>query len=251
MSREIVQSLLTLKGIEGVIFAGRRSRAYFYGIESILDRTKQMLAQGVIQVLENIPETFDSFMFQFSTNTVYLYKLEHGTVLIIVTTPELQQREYQQIISKLKQLFRADPYQTTNIIKQLIGTTSSPSLTTQPTPPPSTTPTAPVAPTYQLKELLDQLNYLSNFTAQFLGKMVVANYWKATRPQTIWLSEFDIDRYAQISHPHPGIGCTEDQYQELREWTKNYLKRCKQVIRNLDQIIKEETQKNTKLKLIL
>jgi hypothetical protein len=52
------------------------------------------------------------------------------------------------------------------------------------------------------------LNKLSLFTTQYLGKVVVTNYWKSSRPASTWLSEFEIDRSGQITHPkQAAISC--------------------------------------------
>ncbi len=258
MSREVIQSLLTLSGVTGVILANRRNRPYFFGVDSLLDRTRQMLAQGLLQIAENIPDTFDTFTFYFAGSSVFVYKLGQGTLMIVITSSQLQINEYQQIIAKIKHLVEVDPYNTIGTLRSLLGTPTSPSpISTTPSaqmPAPTqipSTPAVPVAAEHQLSELLQQLNQLSKFTTQFLGKVVVANYWKSTRPQTVWLAEFDIDRNAQLSHPKPNAGCSPDQHQQIKQWVKEYMKRCQQVIRNFDQLVHQECTKTAPLNLIL
>lgn len=262
MSREVIQSLLSLSGVSGVVLASRRNRPYFYGFNNMLDRTKQMLAQGLLQIAENIPDTFDTFTFHFADSSVFVYKLGQGTLMIVITSSQLQINEYWQIIAKIKHLVAIDPYNTIGTLRSLLGTPTNPSpISTNPSaqiPIPTQIPTQipsppapPVAPEYQLSELLQQLNQLSKFTTQFLGKVVVANYWKSTRPQTVWLAEFDIDRNGQLSHPKPNAGCSADQHQQIKQWVKEYMKRCQQVIRNFDQLVRQECTKTAPLNLIL
>jgi hypothetical protein len=94
---------------------------------------------------------------------------------------------------------------------------------------------------YKLDELLAALNKLSSFTTQYLGKVVVTNYWKSSRPDSAWLSEFEIDRSGQISHPQQkAIACTPAQHQQIQLWVTAYIKRCKQVIRNFDQMLEQD-----------
>lgn len=255
MSREIIQSLFSLTGVGGLILANPKTRPYFFGIETVLDRTKQMLTQGVLQVIQNIPDTFDNFAFHFNANSVFVYKLAQGTVLIIMTSPELRINEFHQIMAKVKQLIATDPYNTIGILKSLMGSTSQ--STTQPnagissTPSPAVAVSPSIAATYQIKDMLVQLNHLSKFTSGYLGKMVVINYWKASRPQTALLAEFEIDRQGQINHPKPNTGCSEEQHREIKAWTNAYIQRCQQVIRNFAEIVKQDCAQAQPIDLIL
>lgn len=252
MSREIIRNLLSLSGISGVVLVNRRTRPYFYAMENLLDRTKQMLAQGLLQITESIPDTFDTFSFYFAGSSVFIYRLGQGTLMIVITNPELRTDEYQQVIAKIMHLVTVDPYNTIATLRSLLGTTSSPHPTsTAPSARLPSTPAPPVAPEYKLSEILQQLNHLSQFTTQYLGKMVVANYWKSTRPETVWLAEFEIDRYAQLSHPRASDGCSPDQQEQIKRWVKEYIKRCQQVIRNFDQLVRHECTKTNPLNLIL
>jgi len=94
---------------------------------------------------------------------------------------------------------------------------------------------------YKLDELLVALNKLSNFTTQYLGKVVVTNYWKSSRPTSSWLAEFEIDRSGQISHPkQTAISLDTEQLQQIQSWVAAYIKRCKLVIRNFDQMLGQD-----------
>jgi len=253
MSRELIQSLLNLRGVSGVVLANRRNRPYFFGVENLLDRTKQMMAQGLLQIAENIPDTFDTFTFHFAGSCVFIYKLGQGTLLIAITSPELPTNEYQQIMAKIMHLVAVDPYNTIATLRSLVGTSSSShSTSTIPSAQLPSTPAAPAATEHKLSEVLQQLNHLSKFTTQYLGKVVVANYWKSTRQQTVWLAEFEIDRNAQLSHPKASTaGCSPDQQEQIKQWVKEYIKRCQQVIRNFDQLVHNDCAKTTPLNLIL
>jgi len=359
MSREVIQDFLNLAGVVGIALTNRRMRPYFYGLDSILDRTKQALGQGVLQVVENIPDGFESFEFHFVGHTVFIYKLTHGLVLLVLTDRELDLNNYGHGITKIKFLIETDTYNTVAYFKLLLGSVTQHSLpsnkwstpsaaikdiepkiatsqqsypapnaagnsrisastasvstnnvnVTAPTiaantssrnssvgtqaspvssdkPPLSSqsrnqtniqasnqidsqtgsqksvsrgdrndhdnnvaTATTPnkqvssktVASEYKLDELLTALNKLSIFTTQYLGKVVVTNYWKSTRPESSWLSEFEIDRSGNISHPkQSAIVCTTEQHTQIKLWVSVYIKRCKQVIRNFDQMLDQD-----------
>ncbi|HEY9884968.1 MAG TPA: hypothetical protein V6C98_15290, partial [Thermosynechococcaceae cyanobacterium] len=67
MKREVIQDFLNLPGIAGVALMDGRSRPYFCGIDQALNfQQKEALAQGILQVVETIPDSFDVFEFQFA-----------------------------------------------------------------------------------------------------------------------------------------------------------------------------------------
>ena len=340
MSREVIQDFLHLTGVVGIALTNRRMRPYFYGLDSVLDRTKQALGQGVLQVIENVPEGFESFEFFFANHVVFIYKLKHGLVLLVLTDRELKPVDYEQSITKIKYLIETDTYNTVAYFKLLLGSVTQQSLpsnswnatstqlgsqsqpnvqrssntasystdaiapvssratqassqtpiakqvkstTAQPdikplSPPPSTTPsqvtrsrveatasnravtsttTSSVSAKtdtqeYKLNELLGALNKLSEFTTQYLGKVVVTNYWKSSRPPALaWLTEFEIDRSGNISHPkQAALVCTKEQHQQIQAWVAAYIKRCKQVIRDFDQMIAQDCFSNRQKQIL-
>lgn len=365
MSREVIQDFLNSAGVVGISLTNRRMRPYFYGLDAVLDRTKQALGQGVLQVIENVPEGFESFEFYFAGHIVFIYKLTHGLVLLILTDRDLKLVDYSRGIAKIKYLIETDTYNTVAHFKLLLGSTTQHSLPnsnwnantpkanaqaavqneaakqrlinpisdskpetssgssstsanerirterqsnltnirasttasnanirasttasnanvqTQPNinkPPTSTTtaPTAkavatnnstqitsPTSPTklvsakndsqeYKLDELLVALNKLSHFTTQYLGKVVVTNYWKSSRPTSSWLAEFEVDRSGQISHPkEAAISCDPEQIQQIKLWVVAYIKRCKQVIRNFDQMLEQDCLDSRQRQILL
>ncbi len=353
MSREVIQDFLNSAGVVGISLTNRRMRPYFYGLDAVLDRTKQALGQGVLQVIENVPEGFESFEFHFAGHIVFIYKLTHGLVLLVLTDSHLKLSDYSRDITKIKHLIETDTYNTVAYFKLLLGSVTHPSLpnsnwkateteanvqepstiqsitspATLPNPeaiadttslspvnarvqidkqanvitsirasttasnpnsqiqsnknkpqtPPtdaaissSNTPIATNNPTqitdsptkvvsaktapqeYKLDELLVALNKLSHFTTQYLGKVVVTNYWKSSRPTSTWLSEFEVDRSGQISHPkQAAISCDPEQIQQIQSWVVAYIKRCKQVIRNFDQMLEQDCLDSRQRQILL
>jgi hypothetical protein len=373
MSREVIQDFLNLTGVVGIALTNRRMRPYFYGLDAVLDRTKQALGQGVLQVVENVPDGFESFEFHFAGHVVFIYKLTHGLVLLVLTDSSLKLVDYRRGITKVKYLIETDTYNTVSYFKLLLGSVTQHSLpntnwqsnsqpnnqqsagkaTAQTTvqdqqtthsftnhvansaiaaprsntenyqqtntqtnkKQESTIPTANIAnqntkiqaniakpntastvttrttttttpraetitkvadsnnsatstnPTnspansvsgktdlqdYKLDELLAALNKLSSFTTQYLGKVVVTNYWKSSRPDSSWLTEFEIDRSGQISYPkQKAIACTPEQHQQIQSWVTAYIKRCKQVIRNFDQMLEQDCLDSNQRQMLL
>jgi hypothetical protein len=92
-----------------------------------------------------------------------------------------------------------------------------------------------------LKDVLAAINALSQFTTQYLGTMVVANYWKATRPAVDWLNHFQIERSAQMTFsvqlPSERLPMlSPSQHQCLKEWVAAFILRCSKVIRNFPKL---------------
>lgn len=86
-----------------------RSRPYFLGVDRTLNfQQKEALAQGILQVVETIPEGFESFEFQFTGHQVHIYKLDHGIILLVLTRNELVYSDYLKTIKNLKAALQED-----------------------------------------------------------------------------------------------------------------------------------------------
>ncbi len=402
MSREVIQDFLNLTGVIGIALANRRMRPYFYGLDSVMERTKEVLGQGILQVMENVPDGFEAFEFHFAKSIVFVYKLSHGLVLLVMADRQLNLAEYRHGIKGIKHLVESDTYNTVATFKLLLGSVTQHSLpsagvtgsnifgasnprsthpnsseassrqlgnqghsnsyqsaqqsnrqnTVQPNnqsnnsqggglgnpsqsvatggnrliPPseipnrtaanngsltssnltnnnltnptnssqtnrnsasstqtnksqinnsqtnttgavyqrvpaaqstsstatPSVTPPPTVTTTTSLADMLQAMNQLSQFTTQYLGKVVVANYWKSTRPDHEWLSKIEVDRNATLSHPQQGtLKCDHSQRELVHQWLTAYIKRCKQVIRNFDTMICQDCLNEAQQKLLL
>jgi hypothetical protein len=95
-----------------------------------------------------------------------------------------------------------------------------------------------------LKDVLAAINALSQITTQYLGTLVVANYWKVTRPAIDWLNYFQIERSTQMtfsvqnpSQPLPSL--TPEQHKWLQEWVAAFIERCSKVIRDFAKIVRQ------------
>lgn len=314
MNQEVIQDFLNLPGIAGVALMDRRSRPYFCGVDQTLNfQQKEALAQGILQVVETIPDGFESFKFQFSGHQVHIYKLEHGIILLVLTSNNLDYSDYLKTIKSLKAALREDITNAIATFRLIAGNVTlsglnyrqqnSPNLSGQKTPnaiptvsqrsgppggsppiaKPSPTPGPPASSTQPqarptqvspavpssgatpprspqvppvgspngasagptLTDAIAALNQLSQFTAQYLGTHVIANYWKSTRPPEEWLAQFEIDRMAQFviaRNPTPqsqrSLSSAEQQW--LKAWVAAFIKRCALVIRDFPTLIQQK-----------
>lgn len=126
--------------------------------------------------------------------------------------------------------------------------------TSQPSNQQLSSPTVPVEPydltaqSVSLKDVLAAINALSQFTTQYLGTMVVANYWKATRPAVDWLRQFQIERSGQMTFivqvPSERLPLlSPSQHQSLKEWVAAFIQRCSKVIRNFAKLVRRALDK--------
>lgn len=110
--------------------------------------------------------------------------------------------------------------------------------------------------TVSVQEVLAALNQLSQLTTQYLGTLVVTNYWKASRPEDEWLLHFQIERSAQITFvvqmPSQRLPVlTPDQHQSLQTWVAAFIQRCTRVIRGFARIVHQALTERQKALLLL
>jgi hypothetical protein len=108
MKREVIQDFLNLPGIAGVALMDGRSRPYFCGVDQTLNfQQKEALAQGILRVIETIPDGFETFEFQFTGHQVHIYKLDHGIILLVLTSKVID-ADYLKTIKNLKAVLKED-----------------------------------------------------------------------------------------------------------------------------------------------
>ncbi|MBM0741094.1 hypothetical protein JOY44_05590 [Phormidium sp. CLA17] len=289
MTQEVIQDFLNLPGIAGLALIDKRSRPYFCGIDQALNyQQKETLAQGILQVIDTIPDGFESFKFQFANYQVHIHKLDPGMILLVLTKSGLVYSEYKQTIKTLTITLRENMAGAIATFRMLAGTTTLPGLnhskassiqkrTPAKTSSPSslsssvsteveTAPTEsdrpgfvqPAAPPADvpIKDLLIALNTFSQVTTQYLGIHVVVNYWKSTRPSHEWLKQFQIERSGQFSL----VNATTESLQHsvspqellwIQEWVASFITRCSQVIRDFSSLINQKVLTNEQKALLL
>ncbi|MEB3290559.1 MAG: hypothetical protein VKI82_11635, partial [Leptolyngbya sp.] len=94
--------------------------------------------------------------------------------------------------------------------------------------------------TVKVEDLLTAMNHLSDGATQYLGKMIVANTWKQSRPDHPWLAQFDIQKDGHFALPGADAAATPDQQQWVRDWVRAFLDRSSRTIRNFKEMVEEE-----------
>jgi hypothetical protein len=251
MKQEVIRDFLNLPGIAGIALMDGRSRPYFCGLDQILNpQQKVALSQGILQVVGTIPDSFETFEFQFIKHQVYIYKLGHQLTLMVLATGSLTNLEYATAIKRLQTVLQADMIQAVALLQAVADrrfeVDDEPLIAPVAMPPPTPTVIAapavtPRPPAATLLDLLAVLNHLSQFTTQYLGTAVVVNYLKTTRPEADWANHFEVERTARItcSLPHPTQPPLHQQeHQIIQTWALAFIKRCSQTIRDFPTIVK-------------
>lgn len=294
MKREVIQDFLNLPGIAGVALMDGRSRPYFFGVDQNLNfQQKEALAQGIQQVVETTPADFEFFEFQFAGHQIYLYKLDHGIILLVLTDHRLVRADYGNVIASLQQELTADLSNAIATFRLLAGTISlssqnywnqttdaSPSRVADASGQDATAraPTAVAAPAPEASNLADSttssaldqtsdepvnlqavlaaLNQLSQYAAQYLGKTVVTNTWKSSRPPVEWLNQFQVDRSAKIVFlssdvAAPSQELNPEQHQWVQEWTVAFIQRCGRIIRGFPRTVTQKVLDSQQQTLLL
>lgn len=308
MKQEVIQDFLNLPGIEGIALVNGQSRPYFCGLDQSLDfQQKRALAQGIQQVIETTPTTYDFFQFQFSEYQVYVHKLPRGLILLVLASNKLGYATYIKTVKLLtveltkdtsnaianfqtvaSQTVVSQQYSSLSTKSQTIPTRnpnpvlppnvnetiprSPSSLTTNqpnqqdfssppPSPPPLDTPIVSVPSaspaTHEsvlVQDFLGAIDVLLNLTVDYLGKTMVSNYWKASRPPVEWLSNFELERLnVTIANPkqvqHNAL-LTPEQQKWLREWVAAFVQRCARIIRDFPKLV-HHLELNSHQKMLL
>lgn len=277
MKQEVVQDFLNLPGIMGVAMIYGRSRPYFCGFDRLLSfQQREALAQGIQQVIETTPPGFECLELQFNACLIHLYKLDHGIILLVLMSKTLGD-PYTKTINRLKIELQGNITDAIATFRHLAGTTPFLKPASYPHPEADVAPAvhAVSPPSHPFSEdlptpleeeplaassgvflhdLLAALNQLSRFSTQYLGTTVVANSWKATCPDSEWLSQFQVDRKAQISFSGQSdetmLASLEEQ-QQLQQWVAAFIDRCGKVIRTFPKTVRQKALDASQQALLL
>jgi hypothetical protein len=93
---------------------------------------------------------------------------------------------------------------------------------------------------------LAALNVLTDSTAQYLGKIVVANTWRTARPDKEALHDLQIDRAGHFSlKPDASIKMTDvinsEDYKMLHNWVQKFIQRCSLIIRDYPEMVLQQS----------
>ncbi|TVQ09132.1 MAG: hypothetical protein EA368_10125 [Leptolyngbya sp. DLM2.Bin27] len=254
-----------------------RNRPFFFGPDISLNTQQQdALAQGIQQVVDTTPAHFETFSFRFANQLAHIYKLGQGLILLVLITDNISLAEYGTAISQLKATLMEAPHNAVSTFRLLAGcvTLGSSALTpaapspaapeSAPAPEPAQAPVTPVpaisspAAPIQVKLSADYqavvvaLNHLSDGAAQYLGKTIVINTWRQSRPAHPWLEQFELQQdghFAVTGSGQPPL--TLEQRQWIKDWVSAFLKRGGRTIRNFQTLVSGQALTPEEQRLLL
>ncbi|MBE9158620.1 hypothetical protein IQ265_17540 [Nodosilinea sp. LEGE 06152] len=224
-----------------------RNRPFFFGPDISLNSHQQdALAQGIQQVVDTTPANFDTFSFRFANQLTHIYKLDQGLILLVLVTDQMPLTDYRTAIGQLKATLIEAPHNAVPTFRLLAGcvTLGSGSAAPAASPAGGAQPEAAaskqgtLAPGYQ--EVIAALNHLSDGATQYLGKTIVINTWKQSRPAHPWLEQFDVQRdghfTAATAVTESQIPLTAEQRQWVKDWVAAFMGRGGRTIRNFQAL---------------
>lgn len=89
-------------------------------------------------------------------------------------------------------------------------------------------------PSLTVAQALDHLNRVSELAQKYLGKVIVANYWRACRPSNSWFADFVVTDDGYITY-HGSLAAGKTlvnltQQQQLETWLVSFVDQCRRIL---------------------
>lgn len=89
-------------------------------------------------------------------------------------------------------------------------------------------------PSLTVAQALDHLNRVSELAQKYLGKIIVANYWRASRPSNSWFADFVVTDDGYITYhgslPAQQVVLNPNQQQQLETWLVTFVDQCRRIL---------------------
>ncbi len=96
------------------------------------------------------------------------------------------------------------------------------------------TPSSSAPKAITLAEVLTHFNKVGDIAQKYLGKMIVANYWRGTRPYSSWFADFTVNNDGQVlcqSYQYTrDIYLTKEQLKHLEDWLTAFINQCQRIL---------------------
>jgi hypothetical protein len=268
MKRQVIQHFLNLPGISGVALIDGRNRPCFLGMDTSLNSHQQeALAQGIQQVVDTTPNDFDSFSFRFTSQLAHIYKLQQGLILLVITSDQLPLREYRPAVKQLQATLQEDLHNAVPNFRLMAGCVTLNHAASPPSPtgesssaPEADSPKEISPPPSDINDqgithadIVRALNHLSDFSVQYMGKIIVANMWRSSKPQEPWLERFEIQKsgHFQVNGGYSNEVLTPEQHQGVRDWVTGFINRCSRTIRDFPRLVADKGMPDSERILLL
>lgn len=259
MLEENIQQFLNFSGVLGlgIVLFNSHLQPYLYFKEQLTE-SKQSLTQSIIRLIEptvKSPKGFDSFEFPVRGYYAYIYYINPQIILLVVTLKNIAAIKL-LAANFLQTALQKDVDNAITTFK-FLANNSAPSIAV----PPALTAAkfkldsdsvkAASQENVTIKDFLELLNHLSEFTSKYMGAKLTINCWQLSRPEFEWLEHFQIDISPKITFAGE---ITADvialQKHWLKEWCFGFIRQGCKIIKDLPILIDEKCL-NEREKLLL
>ncbi|URR36515.1 hypothetical protein NBE99_05095 [Thermosynechococcus sp. HN-54] len=92
----------------------------------------------------------------------------------------------------------------------------------------------PAAKLLTLAEVLEHFNKIGEIAQKYLGKMIVANYWRGTRPYSSWFADFSVTNEGRVVcqsyQSTRDVYLSKEQLEHLQNWLTAFIRQCQRVL---------------------
>ncbi|MDG2989738.1 hypothetical protein L3556_02130 [Candidatus Synechococcus calcipolaris G9] len=85
-----------------------------------------------------------------------------------------------------------------------------------------------------LADVLEQYNQVSQLAKKYLGELIIANYWRCTRPHSSWFADFEVTGSGEIICQNPRsskeIFLSLEQIQQMQDWLNGFVSQCGRIL---------------------
>lgn len=255
-----INNFLEIPVVLGIMLCKEKFVTNAYFKELIQESSqKKELASSIRSIIFNLPENTDFQEFSVKDYYAYLYRLNKNHRILVLVLHEnnvVKSFRAKQLCQKLQE----DINLTVKIFNDLLSKNLLPKNPILADDLGDKKPSEiAISHNYsskpnneiELSLILASLNYLSKFSCNFLGSKIVSNFWNISRPDNKWLLQFEIKLYAEIifsGDPQEKVGPIA--VLNVREWTRQFMNQCCQLIRDLPERLEKENMNEDYRKII-
>ncbi|MES1025513.1 hypothetical protein ABN584_21685 [Gloeocapsa sp. BRSZ] len=258
MYQEFIHEFLKIPGVLGVALIQGQSIPYFYANNRKIEgHEKHSLIEILQQSITIVSSEVDCFKFQVKEYYAYSYKLNYHLSFLVITDTDIAKNQLRALAAQqLKAILQKDVDQTIKTFKLLTEAFSQIQVFSNKAKPElyaiKNSSLSLEEVSLNITELLNALNRLSQFSSNYIGTKLTANYWQLTRPNFDWLDNFQVNRSAElVFHGALTETVTAQQHRIVKEWVAAFIKKSSQVIQDLPVMIEEIALDETHRRLLL
>ena len=231
MIEENIQQFFNLSGVLGlgIVLLDKELQPYFYFKDRLPGEEKQSLSQSIIRLIDP----------QVSLLVITLRDMAAIKLLAANFLRTALQKDVDNTITTFKLLANNYPH-----------TTVAPAIAAAKLKLDNDSAKVPSQENVTIKDFLDLLNHVSEFTSKYIGAKLTINCWQLTRPDFEGLENFHINgtEITFSGEITEDISCLQRYW--IKEWVLAFIRQGCKIIKNLPILIDEKCL-NEREKLLL